>query len=195
MTSTSLSLLDRLRANPDAPDWRQFAELYEPLIRGWLRRKDVLGSDADDLVQNTMTVVLRRLADFDHNGRTGAFRNWLRTITVHCLQEHWKALQSRPAGVGGSDILHVISQWADPQSELSQQWNREHDLHVMRKLLERMRDEFEPKTWTAFQRFALDGLSAAEVAQELAISPNAVFIAKSRVLARLRQEAAGLLEE
>ncbi|MEQ8787385.1 MAG: sigma-70 family RNA polymerase sigma factor [Pirellulaceae bacterium] len=195
MNETSLSLLQRVRHDSAAPDWRRFTELYEPLIRGWLRRKDCLGHDADDVVQNILAVIVRRLDDFEHNGRTGAFRAWLRTITVNCLRDHWRANRSRPVGAGGSDMQEMIAQLEDPESNLSRVWNEEHDRHVMRKLLEFLRDEFEPRTWQAFQRFALDDVPASDVAKELEMTPNAVFIAKSRVLARLRQESAGLLDE
>lgn len=73
MNETSLSLLGRVQHDPAAPDWRRFTELYEPLIRGWLRRKDCLSQDADDVVQNILAVIVRRLNDFEHNGRTGRF--------------------------------------------------------------------------------------------------------------------------
>jgi RNA polymerase sigma-70 factor (ECF subfamily) len=89
----------------------------------------------------------------------------------------------------------LIADLQDPQSELSQQWDREHDRFVMKKLLDDLKAEFEPKTWLAFQRFALEQVPAAKVAAELEISANAVFIAKSRVLARLRVESQGILDE
>lgn len=194
--NTSLSLLERLRVEAAEPsDWRRFLGLYEPLLRSWLRRKEVLASDADDIVQNVLAVVVRRLEDFEHNGRIGAFRTWLRTITFNCLKEHWRSLKANPAGVGGSDIRTLITELEDPESQLSQIWNEEHDRHVMRKLLEELRDEFDPRTWLAFEKFALEARPAAEVAKELEITPNAVFIAKSRVLSRLRQESHGLLDD
>src|SRR5437870_2279853 len=86
MHETSASLLDRLR-RPKAgeADWRRLVDLYTPLIRGWLRRHaDLPPGDADDVVQDVLAVVVRRLPDFEHNQRTGAFRAWLRTITVNC---------------------------------------------------------------------------------------------------------------
>ncbi len=192
---TSLSLLARVSDRPGDSDWQRFADLYEPLIRGWLRQREVLYHDADDLVQEIMTVVIRRVGDFEHNGRIGAFRTWLRTITVHCLRDFWRAGKNKPAGVGGSDIQELIAQLEDPASEMSRLWDQEHDRHVMRRLLEMLQGEFEPKTWQAFQRFALNNVPAAQVAQELGITTNAVFIAKSRVLTRLRQESAGILDE
>ena len=192
---TSLSLLARVSDQPVEADWRRFTALYDPLIRNWLRRRDVLPHDADDLVQEIMTIVVRRVNGFEHNGRIGAFRTWLRTITVNCLRDYWRAGKNKPAGVGGSDMQEVIAQLEDPASELSRMWDQEHDRHVMRHLLDMLQQEFEPKTWQAFQRFALENVPAAEVAKELGITSNAVFIAKSRVLARLRQESAGLLDE
>lgn len=87
----------------------------------------------------------------------------------------------------------LIAELEDPNSRLSRAWDEEHNRHVMRKLLEEMRDEFEPRTWQAFERFALEARPAAEVAKELNLTPNAVFIAKSRVMSRLRQESEGLL--
>lgn len=88
----------------------------------------------------------------------------------------------------------MIEQLSDPESHLSQQWNREHNEHVTSYLLNRVRSEVSDKNWRAFQRFALDGLSADEVAKELGISPNSVFIAKSRILASLRKLGQGLID-
>ncbi len=133
--------------------------------------------------------------DFEHSGRPGAFRTWLKEITIRCLQTHWRSRKHQPTGVGGSDVQALIAELQDPQSELSQQWDREHDRVVMRKLLDDLKDEFEPKTWLAFQRFALEQVPAARVAEELGMSANAVFIAKSRVLTRLRQESMGILDD
>jgi RNA polymerase sigma factor (sigma-70 family) len=194
MSVTSASLLDRLRSNPRSDAWQRLVEMYEPHVRGWLRRHHLLDQDADDVVQEVMAVVVRRLPEFQHNGRTGAFRTWLRTITVNCLRDHWRSGKRRPQATGDTDFQQLLGQLEDPASNLSRVWDQEHDRHVTRQLLETLRGDFEPTTWQAFQRTALDGLSAAEVAAELGITSNAVFIARSRVLARLRQEAAGLLD-
>ena len=192
--STSLSLLERLRADPKDSAWQNLVEIYTPLIQNWLRRHQVREADSDDISQEVLAVVIRRLPEFEHNKREGAFRNWLRTITVNCLRDFWRSRKNRPTATGDSDFQELLAQLEDPASGLTQIWNQDHDRHVTRKLLELLRPQFEPATWQAFQRFALDGLSAAEVARELKVTPNVVFIAKSRVLARLRQEAAGLLE-
>ena len=194
MSDTSASLLERVRSNPRSDAWQRLVEIYQPLVRGWLRRHHLIEHDADDLVQDVMAIVVRRLPDFQHNGRVGAFRTWLRTITVNCLRDHWRSGKRRPSATGDSNFQQVLAQLEDPASGMSKLWDQEHDRHVTRRLLEALRGDFEPTTWQAFERTALDGLAAAEAAAELGVSANAVFIARSRVLARLRQEAAGLLD-
>src|SRR2546421_2857972 len=118
MADTSFSLLQRLRSQPDAESWRRLVELYTPLIQGWLRRHAVAPADADDLTQEVMTVVVRELPNFQHNGQRGAFRNWLRTVTVHRLRVLWKARHHRPAATGDSNFLKVLDELEDPSSDL-----------------------------------------------------------------------------
>jgi len=193
MDKTSVSLLDRV-AGQDGHAWGELVELYTPLIRAWLRRQAAPVSDDQDLVQEVLTVVVRRVPEFEHNGRVGAFRSWLRTITVNCLRDFWRARRLRPLASGGSDFQEWLDQLADSASALSQMWDREHDVHVMKQLLARLEPEFTTPTWRAFRRVALEGATPDQAAAELGLTVNAVFIAKSRVLARLRQEAAGILE-
>lgn len=194
MSETSASLLDRLRDQPDEASWQRLVDLYTPLIRGWLRRHAGLEADTDDLVQDVLAVVVRRLPEFRRQPRTGAFRRWLRTITVNCLRDHWRARRNRPVATGDSNFQQLLDQMADPASALSAQWDREHDHHVTHRLLELIRPDFEERTWRAFQRVALEGIAAEKVAAELGLTLNAVFIAKSRVLSKLRQEGKGLID-
>jgi RNA polymerase sigma-70 factor (ECF subfamily) len=77
---------------------------------------------------------------------------------------------------------------------LSRIWNREHDEHVVKRLMESVRTQFEPKTWQAFRRQVIDGERADVVAQELGTSLGSVYMAKSRVLSALRRESEGLVE-
>src|SRR5712671_2205965 len=95
MSETSFSLLNRLRTQPDAESWRRLVDLYTPLIQGWLRRHAVPAADADDLTQEVMSVVVRELPQFKHNQQRGAFRNWLRTITVNRLRVLWRSRHRR----------------------------------------------------------------------------------------------------
>ncbi len=194
MDETSLSLLARLRHTPESESWNRLVELYAPLIRAWLRKYDVQDADADDLVQEVLFAVSKDLSKFDHGGQRGAFRAWLKAILVNRLRKFWRARDRRPLARGDSDIDARLAQLHDPASELSQVWNRQHDQYVLRQLLTLVEPHFASSTWKAFCRVALDGSRPDVVAKELEISLNAVCIAKSRVLSRLRQESEGLIE-
>jgi len=194
MSETSFSLLNRLRMQPDAESWRRLVKLYTPLIQGWLRRHDFSPADADDLTQEVMAVVVRELPRFEHNQQRGAFRNWLRTITGNRLRTLWRSRQRGAPATGGSDFLKMLDELEDPHSHLSRLWDRQHDQHVARRLMELVEPQFEPTTWRAFRRTVIDGAKAATVSAELNISVNAVLLAKSRVLSRLRQEMEGLTD-
>jgi RNA polymerase sigma-70 factor (ECF subfamily) len=184
---TSLSLLDQLRAPAPGSAWDRAVALYVPLLRTWLRAAGLQPADGDDLTQRILEVLVRQVAGFRHNGRPGAFRAWLRGITVNLLREFWR---DRPAPASAS----VLQELADPESGLSRLWDRQHDQCVLQSLLDLVRPEFSDPAWTAFRRLALEGAPAREVAAELGTTVNAVLIAKSRVLARLRQEARGLVD-
>jgi RNA polymerase sigma-70 factor (ECF subfamily) len=193
MSTTSASLLARLRDSQDPDAWSRVLDLYGPLIRGWAARLGVRGADADDLVQDVLTVVVRRFPEFRHPERPGAFRGWLRAIAVNCVRDCWRSRRVHPTAPGGTDFGEYLARLEDPADPLAREWDRQHDVHVTRRLLDRLRAEFEPRTWDLFRRFVLDGVPAEQVAAEFGTTANAVYIAKSRVLARLREEATGLL--
>lgn len=192
MNETSLSLLAQLQESDEADSWARFARLYTPLITAWLRKYDVQNSDIDDLMQDVLLAVSKDLPRFERRG-PGAFRGWMKGILVNRLRNFWRSRDRRPLAVAGSDIDARLAQLDDPTSQQTQIWNRQHDQIVMRQLLEMVKPQFESTTWKAFCRVALDGQKAQTVADELQISRNSVFLAKSRVLRRLRQEAEGLV--
>lgn len=194
MTNTSITLLNSLQASNEPTSWDRLVSMYGPLLKTWLQKYEVQASDADDLVQEVLMAVSKDIALFDHNGRPGAFRTWLRGIMVNRLRNFWRARGQNPQAKADSEVARRLAQLDDPSSGMSQLWNKQHDLHVAQQLLVLAEPNFTAETWTAFTRVAIDGERPDAVAREIGISVNAVFIAKSRVLSRLRQEAAGLVE-
>lgn len=190
---TSVSLLERLAGAPTDDDWRRLDNLYRPLLRAWMARAGVSTSDVDDLVQDVLLVVLRKVAGFEWRGQ-GAFRAWLRTILAHRVRDYFRGQKYRPTATGDSDILRRLDELESPDSALSRLWDHEHDKHVAASLMQRVQGDFAPVTWQAFHRYVLKDEPAAQVAAELGLPLNSVLLAKSRVLKRLRQEAAGLVE-
>jgi RNA polymerase sigma factor (sigma-70 family) len=194
MNTTSLSLLDRLkRAKPDSREWQRLQEIYLPLIRYWLLGVPGLRDEADDLAQEVLVVVFRKLPSFERQ-HDGSFRAWLREITLNRIRAFGKTRKKQPLAGLGEQADQLLAQLADSDSDLARQWDREHDQHVLQKLLAIVRPDFESKTWQAFTRFALEGTPAAQVAAELEMSESAVVQAKFRILKRLREEAGGLLD-
>ena len=192
MTDTSLSLLERLQKQPDDPSWQRLVDIYAPLIGRVLARSPLQNADREDLIQEVLKIVVQKLPEFQRR-REGSFRAWLRVVTVNCLREFWRASMQQPVATGNSDFLQKLQELEDPQSELAKVWNTEHDRHVVRRLLELIGPQFEPASLQAFRSVVLEGQKPAQVAAELGISVNAVFLAKSKILRQLRQEIAGLL--
>jgi RNA polymerase sigma-70 factor, ECF subfamily len=126
---------------------------------------------------------------------TGArFARGCGPIVCSRTNNYWRAIDAGTQASGGSGATAALQQIADPDSDLNRQWDEEHDRYVIRCLLDLVDAEFEPSTRRAFRRLALDGASGAEVALELGMSVAAVYVAKSRVLQRIREEAEGLID-
>jgi RNA polymerase sigma factor (sigma-70 family) len=147
-----------------------------------------------DVTQDVMTKLVSELPRFEHGGRAGAFRTWLRAVTVNSAREHWRKARRQPRGTGDTEAHVLLDELASDYSQAARQWDREHEEHVLRALMDRIRGEFDPQSVRAFECVTVRGLSAAEAAAELGMSPGAVYVAKSRVLRRLREEAAGLID-
>jgi RNA polymerase sigma-70 factor (ECF subfamily) len=187
---TPLSLLDRLARHDDAEAWGQFSRLYEPLIRRWVGRLVSQPDAVDDVTQEVLKALLEGLPTFEHNLRPGAFRAWLRSIAVHRVRRQWRSQHQHTGAAPPSEL----SQLEDSDSGLSRLWDQEHDRHVLGMLLEKVRADLDARTWNVFHRLVFEEVPARDVARDLGISANAVYIAKARVLKRLRLEAKGLIE-
>jgi RNA polymerase sigma-70 factor (ECF subfamily) len=187
MNTTSVSLLERLRQPTARQAWQRFVELYTPLLYYWARRLGLQEQDAADLVQEVFTLLVRKLPDFIYN-REKSFRSWLRTVLLNKWREYrrGKGLPVQPADeeLAGLASPDNVAAWSE--AEFQQ--------HLTMRALQLMQAEFQPVTWKACWEHVICGRPAAEVAQELSITVNAVYLAKGRVLRRLRQELAGMLE-
>ncbi len=185
MLQTSVSLLERLARSADQAAWDRFAELYTPLLFHWARQAGLQESDAADLVQDVFVLLLRKLPEFRYD-RQRSFRSWLRAVTLNKWRERRRQSHTPLVSlVEGDDVLEE-----DPAE---QYWEVEYHRHLAGRALALMQAEFQPATWQAAWQTAVEGRSAADVAAELGLTVGAVYAAKCRVLARLRQELEGML--
>lgn len=192
MHDTSSALLLRVRDPADHPAWSRLVALYTPLLADWIGRAGIPPHDADDLVQEVLLAVAREMPTFRYDRDKGSFRGWLRTILVNRVR--YTRRSGKRCGPAETDAGIDLDALADPASELSREWDAEHDRHVAAGLLGAVRHEFGVKVWASFLGVVVDGKRPADVAADLGTSVDAVYQARSRVLARLRREAAGLLD-
>jgi RNA polymerase sigma-70 factor (ECF subfamily) len=191
-SETSPSLLDRAHRN-EPQSWQRLVELYSPLVFFWCRRSGLGPEDAADVLQNVWQSVAGHLGDFQRQ-RPGAFRGWLWTITRNKLNDHFR--RREPVAAGGTTAQHFLQELPEEEPESYVTGSSVDGAgDVLRRSLALIQTDFEPQTWQAFWMVAVDGRPAREIGAGLNMSLDAVYQAKARVLRRLREELAGLLDE
>lgn len=183
--STSETLLRRLRAPADEQAWHRFLELYAPLLYYWACRSGCDRSEAADLVQEVLLVLVQRLPTFEYDPER-SFRGWLRTVAFNCWRNRRRTPRVPTEPIDVKDIAVP-----DPAERF---WQDEYVAQLTRRALVLMQRDFEETTWQACWKCVVEGKSGPAVAAELGISVGAVYMAKSRVLFRLRQELEGMLD-
>lgn len=193
--ATRITLLNRIRETDDADAWAEFARLYGPVVYGFARKRGLQDADASDLVQEVLRSVARNAHRINYDPKRGTFRGWLYTVTRNKVYNFLSANKNRPKGSGDSSAQERLDQLAGKPDEAEAEWELEYQRRLSAKAMERVKHEFQANTWQAFWGTAVDGRGAAEVGKELKMTSGAVYVAKSRVLARLREEIQQLMAE
>ena len=187
---SSLSLLERARAH-DQVAWVRLTDLYGPLVQRWCLREGLQPADAADVTQEVFAVVARALGGFRHDRPGDRFRGWLWTITRNKIRDLRR--RSPVTGAGGTDAQLRLAALPADEAESDPPDDPAGERALYLQAIEMIRGEFEPRTWEAFWRVTIDGRGPAEVAAQLGVTPNAVYLARSRILRRLREEFEGLI--
>jgi RNA polymerase sigma-70 factor (ECF subfamily) len=164
--------------------WSQLVSKYYPMVYLWCRRVGLQPADAADVAQDVFRGVFQGLPNFKRESENATFRGWVRRITQRRIFDFRKWRAREGAGKGGSVAQAQLQELVAPLTNESSR-SKPPNLTALQRVRE-IQGEFEPHTWQAFIRTAVDGCAASEVAEELGISVNAVYLAKSRVLRRLR---------
>ncbi|MFO0823194.1 MAG: sigma-70 family RNA polymerase sigma factor [Gemmataceae bacterium] len=192
---TRVTLLTRIRDGQDVVAWREFVQLYGPVVYRFARNRGLQDADAADLMQDVLRSVARNAHRMEYDPKKGTFRGWLYTVTRNKIYNFLSSQRNRPRGSGDTDAQERLE--AAPAREEDGpdvEWEKEYQRRLTARAMERVRDEFQPATWDAFWQTAVEGIAAADVGAGLKMSPGAVYVAKSRVLARLRDEVRKLME-
>jgi RNA polymerase sigma-70 factor (ECF subfamily) len=183
---TRASLLLRLRDPRDGAAWGEFIDLYAPLVYGFLRKQGLQDADAADLCQDVLSAVAGAVGRLEYDPAKGAFRNWLFTVVRRKLANWRKRQRSRPQSANDTATHQLLEQHAAPQVG-EEEWDREWEERLFAWACEQVRRAVSDVTWQAFARTALHGQPGKRVAADLGLSVAAVYLARSRVLARLKE--------
>jgi len=183
---TRLSLLLRLRDLQDRQAWAQFVEVYAPLLYGYLRKRGLQDADAADLTQACLRQVAARVGTFEYDPRRGTFRGWLFTIVRNQLRDFRDRPRRLYQGSGAPGLQRLLEAQAAPEPDEADEWEREYRRGLLAWAAEQVRPQVQEATWQAFWQTAVEGRPGKEVACGLGLTAAAVYLARGRVMARLR---------
>ena len=186
---TRPSLLLRIRDPADAEAWRQFTELYARVIYGYCCRRGLQDADAADVTQEVLAQVARSIQAFEYAPERGRFRSWLGTVTHSKIERFRRKSGRNPGGSADDPRIEEVA------SQIESEWTEEFNAQVLQTAMQRIRAEFEPQTWSAFELAWIENRPAQEIALQLGCRIHAIYVAKSRVLIRLREEVLSLAED
>ena len=168
--------------------------LYGPLVQKWCRQFGLQDDDTADVFQETFRTVSKHINSFVPGRSVASFRSWLKTIVRTRVIDHFRATKRQVPGTGGTDALVRMADLADPINDEEIDESASEDALVVQRAMELIEPEFDPRNWKAFERVALKGESATEVANELGVAPQAIRQANYRIRRRLRLILEDLVE-
>jgi len=187
--TTRESLLVRIRASDDGEAWSQFVEIYGPLVYDYGRRHGLQDADAADLTQEVLRAVAVAAGGFAYDPRKGSFRGWLFSVARTKRIDLGERLARQAGGSGDSTVAESLEAIPDRSDDTEEaEWRRAYRQRLFDWAAEQIRGEFQESTWQAFWRTAVRGSSPANVAIDLGLTAGAVYTARCRVLARLREQ-------
>jgi RNA polymerase sigma-70 factor (ECF subfamily) len=183
---TSHSLIARVKDLGDGAAWAEFLGIYQPVVFRMARRRGLQDADAQDVMQQVFLSISKSIEGWTPGDLQPPFRAWLTTIARNAIT---KALTRRPrdAATGSTSMVELLDAQPDPQAttaEILAEARKE----LIRWATEQIRSEFSEATWNAFWRTAIEGVPIAEVAKSTGRSAGAVYVARYRVIARLKEK-------
>jgi RNA polymerase sigma-70 factor (ECF subfamily) len=193
--TTRRSLVLRLRNPGDEAAWAEFVDIYEPLVYRLARNKGLQDADAQDLCQEVFRAVASAIERWDPDPAKGRFRAWLFRIAHNLLVNFLASQRRHPRGSGSTSVQEMLEAQPSDDGQAEAEFRAEFQRRAFRWAAERVKHEFTDSTWQAFWRTGVENQPIAVVAKELGLSTGAVYIARSRVLARLRHQVEHLTDD
>ena len=188
LPDTQTSLVLRLKNHADADAWREFSEIYQPVVYRMIRKRGFQPADASEISQEMLISVANAINGWNPDRRKGSFRGWLFRIARNEMIDFLKHKRRRTTAVGGTDFLRLSEQAPDPRSLESSDFDRECHRQIYRHAAKQVRTHVTTQTWQAFERTAIAGEDIVGVASELNMSVAAIYVARSRVMKQLQRQ-------
>lgn len=192
---TQPTLLVRIRDAQDQEAWERFVDLYAPLVYGFLRKRGLQDADAADLTQDVLRVVAVAAQRLEYDARLGSFRGWLFTIVQNRLTDHWRKEGIREHGAGDSQAHEQLHALPQPGLDSTAEWDADYHRQLFQYAAGVVRQDFSEVTWQAFWQTAVEGQPGKTVAEKLGLTVAAVYLAKGRVMTRLKDQVRQLIGE
>jgi RNA polymerase sigma factor (sigma-70 family) len=190
---TRASLIVKLKDRRNEPAWNEFARAYEPFLSHLVRRRLASEADVSDVTQQLMMAIARSIGGWTDDGRPASFRRWLNRVARNSAIKFMARENRQAKGKGGSGFQEQLERLPDAAEEDRRRREYEHELIVW--AAEQVRGEFRESSWRSFWATQIEGRSVAETAAELSLSPGAIYMSRSRILARIRAKIEELADE
>jgi RNA polymerase sigma factor (sigma-70 family) len=188
LQTTRHTLLRRVRDVQDADAWEEFVGLYTPLLYRYARARGLDHDQAEEIAQQCMCDVARKMPEFEYDPRRGRFKGWLKTIAnnniTSALRKH------RPRLADSVELQREQIREKSVEEIWEQQWQQEHFTYA----LDLVRQDVKHETFEAFRLLVIEELPVLETAERLGLTTNQVYVAKHRVIHRIKAKIAELTE-
>jgi RNA polymerase sigma-70 factor (ECF subfamily) len=179
LQTTRPSLLLRIRDPRDAAAWEVFDSIYRPMLRRYALSRGLLDAEAEDIAQQCLTEVLRRIGDFEYDAAKGRFKGWLKTMVANRVRNLWRDRRERQADTAVFE--RDASPEPSPDESFEKLWMQEHLWHCFRAV----QAQVDETTWRAFEQYVLRQRTIDEVCRELNLKAQNVYTIKWRLTERV----------
>ncbi len=183
---TRPTLLVRLKGKTNESAWAEFVDIYTPLLYRFAERRGIPAAEREDIIQDTFRGVASAIERFHYDPDASSFRNWLFTVARSKISNYFRARARRPQAIGGSTMAVKVQEHIDPRE--AHHWDQDYRRRLFEWAAQQIKPEFAEKTWQAFWMTAVEERDIPEACDALSLSRGAIYVAKSRVMARLREK-------